>query len=308
MADTDAGKLVTFNNASTVAVTLPRAGGSSLFVSGWLADVENQGAGAVTITPVTSTIDGAASVTLGQNAGVRIVSDGTNYFTQRGIGGGSVAVSGGANLILATPNGYSGPAGLRALVGADLPLPSPSSPGGVQSKDCTGIGLVQKIGTDGTVTCGAAGSGGGAPGGPAGGALTGGYPNPGLSSNLSLRQIEATFDGSGSNLVGGATFCKAIGYAGTIQSVVLTASPAGSGTVDILTDPSYAHFALNGAPGAASITAADVPTISSTYLMEDTALAGWTTSFTAKTVFCFKLSNPATATTITATLMVSASN
>jgi hypothetical protein len=76
------------SNASAVGLTLPRAGASSWFTAGWVVDVQNRGAGSVTITPTTSTIDGAASLVLSQNAGVRIVSDGANYFTQRGIGSG----------------------------------------------------------------------------------------------------------------------------------------------------------------------------------------------------------------------------
>jgi hypothetical protein len=85
----DCGKLVTFSNGSAVAVTLPQA--SASFPSGWWMDVQNRGAGTVTITPTTSTIDGAASIALTQNQGVRIVSDGTNYFTMRGIGGSTPA-------------------------------------------------------------------------------------------------------------------------------------------------------------------------------------------------------------------------
>jgi hypothetical protein len=72
--NTDRGKLVTFTNGSAVAVTLPQAGASAQFTKGWFCDVQNRGAGAVTITPTTSTIDGAASLVLVQNAGVRIFS------------------------------------------------------------------------------------------------------------------------------------------------------------------------------------------------------------------------------------------
>jgi len=80
----DGGKLVTFNNASAVAVTLPQA--SATFPNGWLVDIQNLGAGLVTITPTTSTIDGASSIVISQNEGIRIFSNGTNYFTQRGKG------------------------------------------------------------------------------------------------------------------------------------------------------------------------------------------------------------------------------
>jgi hypothetical protein len=50
--DGDCGKLVSVNNASAVAVTLPQANGST-FISGWSADFLNKGAGTVTVTPTT---------------------------------------------------------------------------------------------------------------------------------------------------------------------------------------------------------------------------------------------------------------
>lgn len=83
VAATDRSKLVTLNNAGAVAVTLPVATGAG-FPFGWSTFMENIGAGTVTITPTTSTIDGAASLTLTTDQGILIVSDGTNYFTVRG--------------------------------------------------------------------------------------------------------------------------------------------------------------------------------------------------------------------------------
>ncbi len=84
---TDRGKLVTTTNGSAIAVTLPQAGGS--FPSGFFFDIQNRGAGTATITPTTSTIDGAASLTLATAQGVRVFSDGTNDFTQRGRNSGA---------------------------------------------------------------------------------------------------------------------------------------------------------------------------------------------------------------------------
>lgn len=86
VAASDWGKLLTLSNAAAQVLTLPQAGSS--FPNGWYVDVENTGAGAWTITPTTSTVDGATSLGLNTNQGVRIFSNGTNYFTQRGIGGG----------------------------------------------------------------------------------------------------------------------------------------------------------------------------------------------------------------------------
>lgn len=81
----DCGKLITLSNASAIAVTLPQANGVT-FIASWFLDISNIGAGTATITPTTSTIDGAATLILTTKQGVRIVSDGTNYFTQRGAG------------------------------------------------------------------------------------------------------------------------------------------------------------------------------------------------------------------------------
>lgn len=91
-AATDWGKLVTVSNAAAQVLTLPQAGTS--FPNGWYVDVENTGAGTWTVTPTTSTIDGTAAVPLTSNEGVRIFSNGTNYFTQRGIGSLNVSVNG----------------------------------------------------------------------------------------------------------------------------------------------------------------------------------------------------------------------
>lgn len=74
----DRNKGITYSNAASIAVTLPQAGAS--FPNGWCAYHENRGAGAVTITPSTSTIDGGSSITLNTNQGVTVCSDGTNYF------------------------------------------------------------------------------------------------------------------------------------------------------------------------------------------------------------------------------------
>ena len=83
----DLNKLVTISNAAAVAVTLPSAMTAG-FGNPFAFWIENTGVGTVTITPTTSTIDRAASLALNQNQGVMIFSDGTNYFTQRGIGTG----------------------------------------------------------------------------------------------------------------------------------------------------------------------------------------------------------------------------
>lgn len=84
----DRSKHVTFSNASPVAVTQPQAN-STTFSSGWFAFYENVGVGLVTITPTTSTINGAASIALSTGQWAVVTSDGTNY---RALLGGAAGV------------------------------------------------------------------------------------------------------------------------------------------------------------------------------------------------------------------------
>lgn len=81
IVSTDCGKLINLANAAAQVPTLPTAASVG---AGWYVQACNQGAGAQTITPTTSTIGGAStyvlpagSVAAGKCAG--IVSDGTNY-------------------------------------------------------------------------------------------------------------------------------------------------------------------------------------------------------------------------------------
>lgn len=78
--------LISFNSSSPVAVTLPQAGTTG-FETGVYFFIQDRGTAAVTITPTTSTIDGGASVPLTTTQGILVVSDGTNYYTMRGITG-----------------------------------------------------------------------------------------------------------------------------------------------------------------------------------------------------------------------------
>jgi hypothetical protein len=76
----DNGKLLTFSGSTSPTLTLPSSG---LF-NGWYIDVQNTGTGVVNLSG--NTIDGAAGPDIDQNFGMRIFSDGTNYFSQRGMG------------------------------------------------------------------------------------------------------------------------------------------------------------------------------------------------------------------------------
>lgn len=77
IASTDACGLVTLNNAAAIAVTVPQATGT--FGTNFSFDVQDLGAGTATLTPTTSTINGAATLAIPQNTGCTVTSDGTNW-------------------------------------------------------------------------------------------------------------------------------------------------------------------------------------------------------------------------------------
>jgi hypothetical protein len=82
MLASDVWKLVTFSNASPIAVTLPQATTAG-FTAGTVFPVRNLGPSIVIITPTTSTIDSAASLSLAANDSALIYSNGAHYVTQR---------------------------------------------------------------------------------------------------------------------------------------------------------------------------------------------------------------------------------
>jgi len=110
----DRGKLVTFSNASPVAVTLPQATSSGSFRSGWTTFTFNLGAGTVTITPTTSTINGSASITLATGEGATIFSNGTNYLALRT----TVATAGSGGIGTVTTTGSPANGNLAKFSGA----------------------------------------------------------------------------------------------------------------------------------------------------------------------------------------------
>lgn len=87
--------VVTFNNAASVAVTLPAAGASGAFVQGCTIQAQNIGLGVVTITPTTSTINGGVAILLQPGTSTTITPDASpitgsgNYWAQTGGGGNS---------------------------------------------------------------------------------------------------------------------------------------------------------------------------------------------------------------------------
>lgn len=91
----DRAKLIEFTNVSAKSVTLAQAQNSNratMGFTGWFCWVLNMGAGTLTVTPTTSTIAGAASLSLANTEGALIVSDGTNYKAMTFRAGGAVDI------------------------------------------------------------------------------------------------------------------------------------------------------------------------------------------------------------------------
>lgn len=85
----DFGKLISFNDASPVTATLP----ASPPATPWFVAIENIGAGVLTVARAGNTIDAvAADLTLNQNQGVFLFSNGAAYYTERGMGGGGTMI------------------------------------------------------------------------------------------------------------------------------------------------------------------------------------------------------------------------
>lgn len=95
----DRGKFIIANrtaDSTTQAYTIAQAG-STGFDNYYFFTVMNRGTGALTISPTTSTINGASSLTLLSGQSATIFSDNSNYFaTTRGYGSGTSGSISGA--------------------------------------------------------------------------------------------------------------------------------------------------------------------------------------------------------------------
>lgn len=207
----DAGKLVTHTNAGAIAGTLPQAGSSGNFAAGWWVDVQNRGAGTLTITPTTSTIDGATSLTFATGQGARIVSDGTNYFTQRG-GAGASSGGGGTSIT-----------GTSGTTGGDATVTGGASTGPAQN----GGGAII-VGGSATSGSGGIASLTGGVGSTVGGAVTvAGGAGTGTNSGGAATLKGGTAGSSGGSNAGGAVLVQggaAAGSAGSAGGAVTIAA------------------------------------------------------------------------------------
>ena len=114
------------------------------------------------------------------------------------------------------------------------------------------------------------------------------------TTNQNIRTIGAVFGdfSSGASAISGAQIaCVPVYFAGTIGAVELIATPSGSVTVDVKT---VAHGSFTGPSSTSSITASDIPALSSATTFSDTTLTGWSKTVAAGTDVCFYLTSPTT--------------
>jgi len=152
---TDGGKIVSLNNASTVAVSLSSATTTG-FGLGFGLDYYNIGAGTVTVTP-TGTINGNATLTVLTNQDCSVYSDGSNYHASCSYVGGGGGTPGGSTTQLQYNNAgsFGGIIGITtngtALTAAsgDLQLSGSGSGTSIINAPATGGGtLTLPSGTD----------------------------------------------------------------------------------------------------------------------------------------------------------------
>lgn len=117
----DYGQLIRTSNSLPVAISMPQATGAFATFNVYFT---NAGTGTVTITPVTSTINGSASFALGVSQSIWVVSDGTNYQVWSGGSGGSAFGS------MAVQNANN----VNITGGTITGLPSPTNPSDAATK------------------------------------------------------------------------------------------------------------------------------------------------------------------------------
>jgi hypothetical protein len=151
----DAGKLLTFANASAVAVTVPL----SVFTTSQFMHMQNKGTADVTITPTSATINGAANFILHAGQGIKVVYDGANFqvVTGRAVVAKSVVASNfltgvaADGVFSAAQPAFSDLTG--AATAAQLPNPAVAAKGGVFSKAVVASNFLTGISSvDGSVT------------------------------------------------------------------------------------------------------------------------------------------------------------
>jgi hypothetical protein len=144
----DCGKLVSLSNSSNIVVTIPQAGSTGLTAGCW-TDIQNTGAGTATFTSGSTLIDGGVGFSLSTNQGLRLLSGGSAYYTERGQGSGG---GGGGALAIQSGGTALGPASTLNVVGGTGVICVPQITAGVMTFQCNAdtAYLASKVGLQGS--------------------------------------------------------------------------------------------------------------------------------------------------------------
>lgn len=134
VTESDCGKLLSLSNTLNIAVTIPQAGSSGLPAGCWV-DIQNTGAGTATFTSGSTLIDGGVGFSLSTNQGLRLLSGGAAYYTERGQGSGGGGGGGGA-LSIQSAGTPLGPAATLNVVGGTGVTCVPQLTAGVMTFQC----------------------------------------------------------------------------------------------------------------------------------------------------------------------------
>lgn len=152
----DSGKLLTFNCASACTVTLPNPPLSAY----WFIVVEDIGAGTLTVNPNSLNLDGSPStLAITTNQGTEIFTNGTSYYTSRGVGAGSgsgISGGGGSPYLALWSGGLSLATSLLSDNGTTLTYPGLFSIGTPDGVNGACWGLLDATGTHQFKLCSAA--------------------------------------------------------------------------------------------------------------------------------------------------------
>lgn len=198
-----------------------------------------------------------------------------------------------ANTVLAGPSsgGAAAPT-FRALVGSDLPNPSSSTLGGVESYAAVSHQFLTSISTSGVPASAQ----------PSFSDISGSIAVGQVPNNLKYGSLGIVIDGGGSAISTGTKGYLYCPYAGTITAATLIADQSGSCVIDVW-KAAYPTVPNSGN----SITASAKPTLSSAQVSQDSTLTGWTTLVSAGDVLGFHVDSATTLTRVSLTLSVTKS-
>ena len=133
--------------------------------------------------------------------------------------------------------------------------------------------------------------------------ITGAY----VATNFKTTTIGFTVDGAGSTITTGTKGFIYVPYSGTITGVTLLSTDAAVTSCSIVVDIWNAALASYPPTVANTITASDLPTLSSATNSQDTTLTGWTTAITAGAVLGFHVNSVTSCLRVTLVLNLSKS-